>query len=144
MVAAYSRGWCRAFAKTFKEFVQEPVDKRCVHCLPQGDSTIIYNRREAVRRCAEVVGLGDQIDGMEYALEENRGEVFLKAYRREPPEKAAFLGTHLGARCMGAPSEASAQTHPVQKIRQRKGHRAFSERCRRAKTQRRQHAHRTR
>ena len=27
MVAAYSRGWCRAFAKAFKEFVQEPVDE---------------------------------------------------------------------------------------------------------------------
>ena len=119
MVSAYSRGWCRESAKAFKAFVQEPVDKRCVHCLPQGDSKMVYNRREAVRRCAEVVGLEDQIDGMEYALGESRGEVFLKAYRREPPEKAAFLGTHLGARCMGAPSSlssASEQASPVLRI----------------------------
>ena len=61
----------------------------------------------------------------EYALEENRCEVFLKAFRREPPEKAAFLGTHLGARCMGAPSEASVQTHPVQKNSPTAGSKSF-------------------
>jgi hypothetical protein len=60
-VSAYSRGWCRAYAKAFRESVDEPVDKRCVHCLPQGDSRMIYNRREAVRRCAEVVGLQDRV-----------------------------------------------------------------------------------
>ena len=61
-VSAYSRAWCRAYASAFKEFVDNPIEKRCVHCLPQGDSKTIYHRREAVRRCAEVVGLGDKID----------------------------------------------------------------------------------
>jgi hypothetical protein len=45
-VSAYSRGWCRAYAAAFKEFVDNPVDKRCVHCLPQGESKTIYHRRD--------------------------------------------------------------------------------------------------
>ena len=85
MVSAYARGWCRAFARAFNEFVEEPVDKRCVHCLPQGDSSMIYNRREAVRRCAEVVGLQDQVDRMTYSFGEDRGKIFLEVRRREPP-----------------------------------------------------------
>ena len=113
-VSAYSRGWCRAYAKALKEFVEEPVDKRCVHCLPQGEAKMIYNRREAVRRCAEVVGLGDLVDDLRYGFGQDRGEVFLTAVQLEPPEKAAFVQTHLGARCVGAP-DSSVQAYPVSK-----------------------------
>ena len=61
-VSAYSRGWFRAYASAFKEFVDNPIDRRCVHCLPQGESKTIYHRREAIRRCAEVVGLEERVD----------------------------------------------------------------------------------
>ena len=78
-VSAYSRGWCRAYAQCLGEFVNEPADKRCVHCLPQGDSKMIYNRREAVLRFAEVVGLQDQVDDLAYSFGEDRGDIFLRA-----------------------------------------------------------------
>ena len=84
-VSAYSRGGCRAYARVFKEFVDEPVDRRCVHCLPQGESRMIYNRRETVRRCAEVVGIHDLIDHLRCSFGEDGGEVFLVAERLGPP-----------------------------------------------------------
>ena len=89
-VSAYSHGWCKAYAKAFKEFVDEPVDKRCVHCLPQGDGRMIYNRRETIRRCAEVVGLQDLVDGLRCSFGEDRGEVFLVAEKSEPLKEAEF------------------------------------------------------
>ena len=64
---------------------------------------MIYNRREAVRRCAEVVGLQDQVDGMEYALGESRGEVFLKAYR----SKTVKVSVHERYRLPNANNQAS-------------------------------------
>ena len=76
-VSAYSKGWCRAYAAAFKEFVDDPIDKRCVQCLPQGESKTIYHRRETVRRCAEVIGLGDQVDAFSCSFDVDRGEVFL-------------------------------------------------------------------
>ena len=90
------------------------MDKRCVHCLPQGEAKMIYNRREAVRRCAEVVGLGDLVDDLRYGFGQDRADVFLTAARLEPPEKAAFVQVHLGARYAGAP-DSSVQAYPVSK-----------------------------
>ena len=68
-----------------------PNEDKCVHCLPQGDGKLAYARREAVRRCAEVVGLGvvglDSYIGIyEYSFGEDRGEVFLTA-SKEPALK---------------------------------------------------------
>ena len=95
------------------------MDKRCVHCLPQGDASKIYGRREAVRRCAEVVGLERYIDGFEYDVGEDRGEVFLKAKLRVEPEKVETVRpvtTHLGARqglsVPSPPAVSSASAHP--------------------------------
>jgi hypothetical protein len=104
-VSAYSKGWCRAYAAAFKEFVNDPIDKRCVHCLPQGESKTIYHRREMVRRCAEVVGLGDQVDAFSRSFDMDRGEVFMVMERQKlgPIEEVESRGTHLGARCEQAP-----------------------------------------
>ena len=60
-----------------------------------------------MRRCAEVVGLQALVDGLQYSFGEDRGEVFLRAVQLEPPEEAAFVKTHLGARCVGAPAQTS-------------------------------------
>ena len=122
--SAYSRGWCRAYADAFKEFVDEPVDKRCVHCLPQGDGRMIYNCRETIRGSAEVVGLQDLVDGLRYSFGEDRGEVFLVAVKQEPPEKAAFVQTHLGARCVRAPM-MRAQVAPLKNFRRPLGRRVL-------------------
>ena len=99
-VAAYPLPWRKAYAKHMKEFVQEPVEKCCVHCLPQGDGKLAYARREAVRRCAETVGLDSNVDDFEYDFGEDRGEVYMMAKRsalKAGPRR--FGSTHLGARC---------------------------------------------
>ena len=82
---------------------------------------MIYNRRETVRRCAEVVGLHELVDGLQYSFGEDRGEVFLIAVKPEPPEKAVFVQTHLGARCVGASEQAPTS---IQNFRKPLGQRA--------------------
>ena len=96
-VSAYAWEFCRQYAKRVKEFVTEPVESRCVHCLPQGESKMIYNRREAMRRCAEQVDLHQEVDSFEIGLDEMDGEIFLKV--QQPTIKDAIGQTHLGARC---------------------------------------------
>ena len=68
-----------------------------------GESKTVYNRREAVRRCAEVVGLESIVDGFELSFAESSGEVFLRAQQLpEPPEKSCVARVsrdkQLGAR----------------------------------------------
>ena len=96
--------------------MDEPVDKRCAHCLPQGDAKHIYNRRKAVRRCAEVVGLESFVDGFEFDVGEDRGEVFLKAKLAAEPGKVASCRsarTHLGARSVEESSEVVKTSAPT-------------------------------
>ena len=97
-VSAYSLGWCRAFAKALKEFIEDPIDKRCVHCAPQGEAKMVYSRRETVRRCAEVVRLDSLVDGFNISTHEDRGETYMKV-NMEPCRKVESYETHLGARC---------------------------------------------
>ena len=107
---------------------------------------MIYNRREAVRRCAEVVGLEDTIDHMVYSFGECRGEGFLKVTMVEAPEKAAFLKTHLGARYAGAPppvSSSTAQASPNSKKIAVMDQRASNEPERRAATRQKPRVHQT-
>ena len=114
-VSAYSWGWCKAYAKAFKEFVETLNEDRCVHCLPQGEGKQVYARREAVRRCAEVVGLDSSIDDFTLDFGEDRGEVFVKAHA-EPSLKAGIAetrGSHLGARCCAG--SAVCVTSPFEK-----------------------------
>jgi len=108
-VSAYSKGWCRAYASAFREFVNDPIDKRCVHCLPQGESKTIYHRREMVRRCAEAVGLGNQVDALACSFDVDHGEVFmvLGKQKLEPTVEVESGRTHLGARCEQAPPSFS-------------------------------------
>ena len=53
-VSAYSRGWCRAYAGAFKEFVDNPVDKRCVFIVSLNvrarPSTTVERQFDGVRR----------------------------------------------------------------------------------------------
>ena len=84
-----------------KGFVDEPVDNRCVRCLPQGHSDMIYNRPEVLRRCMERVGVGSFYENGDMGFGEHRGEVFLTM---KQPLKTAFQGTQLGARCVDAAS----------------------------------------
>jgi hypothetical protein len=68
---------------------------------------MIYNRRETVRRCAEVVGIQDLVDNLRCGFGEDGGEVFLVAERLGPPEEAESRSTHLGARCERAPPSSA-------------------------------------
>ena len=95
-VSAYSLGWCKAYAKAFKEFVDEPVDNRCVHCLPQGDGRMIYNRRETIRRCARSLAFRTLWTASGAASERTVAKSFLSRKSRSPREKLSFCELTLG------------------------------------------------
>ena len=78
-VAAYAWEWCREYAKRTQEFVAAPKGDKCVHCLPQGDSNIIFARREALRRCAEKAKYEMAVDSMDLSVSNSDGQVFLRA-----------------------------------------------------------------
>ena len=69
---------------------------------------MIYNRREVVRRCVEVVGLQDRVDGLLCSFGEDLGEVFLSMEMAGPFLEVKSGRTHLGARCERAPPPTSA------------------------------------
>ena len=96
-VSPYSWGWCKEYAQLLSTFCREPVESRCVHCLPQGKSDMNYNRRESMRRCAEHIGLGDSVDQFTVDVNNFKGEVYLSV---QPSTKAALVKTQLGARCV--------------------------------------------
>ena len=51
----------------------------CVHCLPQGNSDVIFARREALRRCAEKANCEMLVDNMDLSISNSDGQVFLRA-----------------------------------------------------------------
>ena len=95
-VEAYALGWCREFAKLFKQFVNKPTEDTCVHCLPNvsPNPTVM---RETIRRCAEKVALDASIDEWVYELhQDSSGEVVIRA--KAQSEALMSLTTNPGAR----------------------------------------------
>ena len=98
-MAAYALGWCKGYAECISKFVKEPVENRCVHCLPQGDSKRIFGQREAVRRCCEKFGSEAEVDSFDISVGEDSGEVFLIAKMTDSTKDDNLMDCHLGARC---------------------------------------------
>ena len=90
--------WCQAYAGLLKSFVKDPVDKRCVHCLPTGPSRQSTGRRETLRRCAERVSLPFPVDDWDFDVAYAGSEVCLKA--RLHSKAALTASEHPGARCV--------------------------------------------
>ena len=103
-VSAYAVGWCKEYAQLFARFIRAPVEDRCVHCLPQGDSMCVYERREALRRCSQVIGLDSLVDSFDLGVRESNGETYFAVKMKPVATVEAVLSakTHLGARCEGA------------------------------------------
>ena len=103
-VSPYAWGFCKEYASLLHEFVREPVDKRCVHCLPQGNSSMIHGRREALRRCAERIHVADRVDDLQLIVKECRGEHFLQVFQASKADfQREAVETQLGARCAPKP-----------------------------------------